>query len=103
MPTMTIKIKVPVRFYKEDDVFVSFCPVFDIASQGCTEEEAKENITEAVRLFIETCIEMGTIKQVMQDCGFSKSAGIVEEENGENNLDITLPYISSKRLMECRA
>ncbi len=103
MPTMTIKISVPVKIYKEDEVFVAFCPVFDVASQGCTEKEAKENITDAVRLFIETCIEMGTIKQVMKDCGFSKSAGITEEENGENNLNITLPYIASKRLMECHA
>lgn len=100
---MTIKIKVPVRIYKEDDVFVAFCQIFDVASQGCTEKEAKENITDAVRLFIETCIEMGTIKQVMKDCGFSKSSGIIEEENGENNLDITLPYIASKRLIECHA
>lgn len=38
---------------KEDDVFVSFCPELDIASQGDTIEDAKTNLQEAVELFLE--------------------------------------------------
>ncbi len=38
---------------KEDDVFVSFCPELDIASQGNTIEEANQNLKEAVELFLE--------------------------------------------------
>ncbi len=38
---------------KEDDGFVSFCPEFDIASQGETVEIAKANLKEAVELFYE--------------------------------------------------
>lgn len=34
--------------------YVSFCPEFDIASQGGSIEEARENLKEALELFFET-------------------------------------------------
>jgi predicted RNase H-like HicB family nuclease len=42
---------------REDDIYVSLCPELDIASQGSTIEEAKENLTEAVELFFEMADE----------------------------------------------
>ena len=39
---------------REDSIYVSFCPELDIASQGSTIEEAKENWKEAVELFLES-------------------------------------------------
>ena len=39
---------------KEGNAYVSLCPELDIASQGGTIEEAKQNLAEAVTLFFET-------------------------------------------------
>ena len=39
---------------KEGDLWVSLCPELDVASQGGTIEEAKQNLREAVELFLET-------------------------------------------------
>jgi predicted RNase H-like HicB family nuclease len=39
---------------REDDGFVSLCPELDIASQGDTIEEARDNLREALQLFFET-------------------------------------------------
>jgi predicted RNase H-like HicB family nuclease len=39
---------------REGDGYVSLCPEFDIASQGSTIEEARENLREALELFFET-------------------------------------------------
>ena len=39
---------------REGNAYVSFCPEFDIASQGNTIEEARENLREALELFFET-------------------------------------------------
>ena len=39
---------------REGDGYVSFCPEVDIASQGSTIEEARENLKEALELFFET-------------------------------------------------
>lgn len=38
---------------KEDDGFVALCPELDVASQGDTVEEAKNNLQEAIELLLE--------------------------------------------------
>ncbi|MFQ5637636.1 MAG: type II toxin-antitoxin system HicB family antitoxin [bacterium] len=39
---------------QEGDGYVSLCPELDIASQGNTIEEARNNLIEALELFFET-------------------------------------------------
>lgn len=39
---------------RENDMMISYCPELDIASQGHTVEEARENLKEAIELFFET-------------------------------------------------
>ncbi len=39
---------------REGDGYVSLCPELDIASQGNTIKEARENLREALELFFET-------------------------------------------------
>jgi predicted RNase H-like HicB family nuclease len=38
---------------REDDGYVSLCPQIDIASQGDSVEEARNNLVEAIELFFE--------------------------------------------------
>ena len=42
---------------REGDGYVSLCPEFDIASQGNTVEESRENLAEALELFFEHASE----------------------------------------------
>lgn len=39
---------------REGDGYVSLCPELDIASQGDSIEQARENLREALQLFFET-------------------------------------------------
>jgi predicted RNase H-like HicB family nuclease len=39
--------------WQEDDLFIAQCLEVDVASQGCTEEEALANLTEALTLHFE--------------------------------------------------
>lgn len=39
---------------REGDGYVSLCPELDLASQGRTIEEARNNLAEALELFFET-------------------------------------------------
>lgn len=41
---------------REGDGYVSLCPELDIASQGRTIEEARDNLVEALELFFETAV-----------------------------------------------
>jgi predicted RNase H-like HicB family nuclease len=38
---------------REDDGYVAFCPEVDVASQGNTIDEARNNLKEALELFFE--------------------------------------------------
>jgi predicted RNase H-like HicB family nuclease len=49
----TIKQKFTVIIEREDNGYVSLCPELDIASQEDSIEEAKENLKEAIELFLE--------------------------------------------------
>lgn len=42
-----------VVIYREGDGFVAQCLNVDVASEGATEEEARENIREALELYFE--------------------------------------------------
>jgi predicted RNase H-like HicB family nuclease len=39
---------------REDDGYVATCPELDVASQGGTVEEARDNLVEAIELLLET-------------------------------------------------
>jgi predicted RNase H-like HicB family nuclease len=48
-----MKKQLPAIIERDDDGFISLCPELDIASQGDTIEEARENLREAIELFLE--------------------------------------------------
>jgi len=48
--------------HREGDLYVAHCPELDIASQGTTIDEARENLIEALELFFEGASE-GEIKR----------------------------------------
>jgi len=49
-----VKKQLTAIIEREGDGYVSLCPELDIASQGDTIEEARNNLREAVELFFET-------------------------------------------------
>ena len=65
-----LQFKLPAEIKKEGAWFISSCPLLDIFSQGKTKQEALTNLNEAVRLFIESCIQRGTLEQVLRESGF---------------------------------
>ena len=46
--------RLPAIIEREDDAYVALCPELDIASQGDSIEEARENLVEALTLFFES-------------------------------------------------
>ncbi|HIJ65742.1 MAG TPA: type II toxin-antitoxin system HicB family antitoxin [Candidatus Hydrogenedentes bacterium] len=50
---MSHVIKLPVLTWKEGEVYVADSPAVRIASQGDTEQEALDNLKEAIELYFE--------------------------------------------------
>ena len=89
-------IELPVSFLQEGDQFVAYTPVLDLSTSGKTLEEAKKNFTEAVEVFFDEIISMGTFEQVLLDLGWKKQAHdlvppLVVSQGMES---ISVPFVS---------
>lgn len=52
---------------REEDQYVALCPELDIASQGATVEEARANLVEALKHFLEAASPQEIIGRLHED------------------------------------
>ena len=55
------------HIFKEGDTFVAYVPALDVSSCGTTDEEARKNIRDAVRGFLETSADIGTLDELLHN------------------------------------
>ncbi len=67
------RMTVPVEFHLEGDAWIASCPLLDVASHGEDRQEAQEMLGEALGAFLFTCYDIGTLDEVLRDCGFQTS------------------------------
>jgi hypothetical protein len=67
-----IEAKIPVLFFQEGKKVIAYSPAFDLSSCGDTEEQARERFAEAVALFLDEVTAMGTLDEVLEECGWQK-------------------------------
>jgi len=65
-------ISFTVHTIKEGKTFISYVAELNISSCGATEDQARKNIQDAVRGFLETGAEMGTLAEVLQEAGYER-------------------------------
>ncbi len=97
--TITLTAKLPIQITKKTKWFVASCPALDVASQGETRELARKNISEALTLFLRSCLERGTLDAVLKQCGFQSVVEQGQEESadlsaGQEYVDIPLYLLS---------
>lgn len=68
-----MEIQFTTRVFKEGRTFVAHALELDVSSCGGTKEKALKNLKEAVRLFLEEAEKMGSLKQILQEAGYSKT------------------------------
>ena len=61
-----------VHIFKEGKKYVAYVPELDLSSCGETEDEARKNIQDAVRGFLETSAEMGTLDEILEEAGYRR-------------------------------
>ncbi len=59
--------------FLEGETYVSYCPELDVSSCGDTTEKARQNLSTAVRLFLEEAEKMGTLEDILNEAGYSKN------------------------------
>jgi predicted RNase H-like HicB family nuclease len=72
----TLRIEHTVEVWKEGGTFVARAVPLDVISCGTSAKEARENLSEAVSLFVATAREHGTLETILRECGYRKTRGV---------------------------
>ena len=70
MKNINIQFGLPVTILKEGNSFVAYTPALDLSTSGVSFEDAQKNFIEAVNIFFEELIEMGTLDEVLTELGW---------------------------------
>lgn len=66
------KVVLNVVFYREGDKFIAFSPALNLSTCGNTQEQAKRRFEEMLKIFLEEVEQMGTLEDVLLECGWKK-------------------------------
>jgi predicted RNase H-like HicB family nuclease len=61
-----------VHIFKECDTYVAYVPALDVSSCGATDDEARRNIRDAVRGFLASSADLGTLDEILQEAGYER-------------------------------
>lgn len=67
-----MQVDYTVQVWKEDGQFIAHAMPLDVASAGDSPEGARQAVDEAVRLFLLTAAEHGTLNEVLEDAGYRR-------------------------------
>lgn len=68
-----IEAKIPVLFFEEKKKVIAYSPAFDLSSCGNSEEQARKRFAEAAAIFLAEITAMGTLGEVLEECGWHKA------------------------------
>jgi hypothetical protein len=71
----SIQALIPVILFEEGDKVVAYSPAIDLSTCGNSEEQARKRFIDAASIFFDEITRMGTIDDVLAECGWSKLPG----------------------------
>ncbi|MBI3319563.1 MAG: type II toxin-antitoxin system HicB family antitoxin [Candidatus Omnitrophica bacterium] len=77
MPTTQIVIRAEI--FREGRQYVALCPELNVSSFGDSIDEARRSLQEAVSLFLEECVRLGSLHHVLEEAGFSQTKTTVPQ------------------------
>ena len=82
-----MNIDYTVQIWKEGDQCIALATPLDVVSSGPNPEEARAALKGAVDLFLETAQEMGTLEEILDECGYEE----------KENTWVSPPWIAIER------
>ena len=70
-----MNIDYTVNVWREGDQFVAHAMPLDVASSGTDPDAARRAVDEAVRAFVASCANAGTLDQVLEEAGYERHGG----------------------------
>ncbi len=87
------------EIFKEGEQYVARSPELDLSSCAPTETKARDNLIEAVRLFLAEAGKMGTLDQLLQESGYvRRGSGVWQapEIVSRQRASVPLPLVHAK-------
>lgn len=96
MVHIEMTVKLPVTIKKKDGWFIACCPILDVFSQGKTESKARDNLFDALSLFLTSCYERGVLDEVLKESGLrpAKKKTVHKEQD---YINIPLNLLSERK------
>ena len=63
------------QIWREGEQYIAHAMPLDVMSSGPSPEDARKALKEAVHLFLETVKEIGTMQEVLDECGYESVEG----------------------------
>jgi predicted RNase H-like HicB family nuclease len=63
------------EIFEEDGQVVALCPELNVSSYGESAPDALNALKEAVELYLEECLRMGTLDSVLEEAGYKRDPG----------------------------
>ncbi len=96
-----------IEMRSENDLFYASCPWLDVHGQGETEHSAKNNLIEALQLFIGSCYERGVLEKVLADCGLkladSQTSRLSTPANIGQKIDVPVDLSVTHNVRQAQA
>jgi predicted RNase H-like HicB family nuclease len=67
---LSMQIDYTIHIWKEGSHYIAHAMPINVMSAGPSPGDARKALTEAVALFIETARDMGTLDEVLEECGY---------------------------------
>ena len=71
-----MQIEYTVQIWREGNTFIAHAMPLDVMSAGPSPEEARRALDEALRLFVLTAKDHGTLEEVLAEAGYELSDGV---------------------------
>jgi hypothetical protein len=67
-----MQLEMTVHVWKEGRQYVAHAMPLDVMSSGPSQEAARQALDEAVRAFLLTAADAGTLEDVLEECGYER-------------------------------
>ena len=71
-----IAIKVGVSLFREDNVFIAYCPALDMSGYGENENEAKKSFEQNMSFYVEYCVRKNTLVADLKKHGWNVNGSL---------------------------
>ena len=89
--SIAVLIRLSAFLRQADGNWESSCPTLDVYSQGGSAEEAKDNLREAVELWVDSCLERNTLSDALRELGWHRVSPGAELPSDTDTIRVLTP------------